>query len=172
MPNADIERFVRKWFVMSVLTGRYSASPETTFDYDIRQIDAQGIQAYADNVKKTFRGILGRNIAPELNTSAASSPHFRLFQAAQVKMNDRGFLSRDITARELVEIKCDVHHLFPRDYLKRRDCPKVSTIKSQTMFLHSPEINIAIGNKEPKIYFTQFLNSAMVDRSCTATLAI
>ena len=38
-----------------------------------------------------------------MNTSASSSPHFRVFQAAQVKLNDRGFLSKDITVRELLE---------------------------------------------------------------------
>lgn len=38
----DIESFVRRWFAMSILTGRYSGSPETTFDLDIRQIDSQG----------------------------------------------------------------------------------------------------------------------------------
>lgn len=30
--------FARRWFAMSVLTGRYSGSPETTIDYDIRQL--------------------------------------------------------------------------------------------------------------------------------------
>lgn len=54
-----------------------------------------------------------------MNTSVASSPYFRLFQAAQIKLNDRGFLSRDITVRELIEVKSDVHHVFPRDYLKK-----------------------------------------------------
>lgn len=159
MPNADIERFVRKWFVMSVLTGRYSASPETTFDYDIRQIDAQGIQAYADNVIKgeLSEAFWDATLPQELNTSAASSPHFRLFQAAQVKMNDRGFLSRDITARELVEIKCDVHHLFPRDYLKKKGLSKGQYNQIANYVLAQSEINIAIGNKEPKIYFTQIL---------------
>lgn len=159
MPNAEIERYVRRWFVMSVLTGRYSASPETTFDYDIRQIDSQGIQAYADNV---IRGELSdafwdATLPQELNTSAASSPHFRLYQAAQVKMNDRGFLSRDITARELVEVKCDVHHIFPRDYLKKRGLSKGQYNQIANYVLAQSEINIAIGNKEPKIYFAQIL---------------
>ncbi len=114
--DADIEHHIRRWFVMSLLTGRYSASPETTIDYDIRQIQAQGIQTHADAI---IRGELsdafwGAALPQELDTSVASSPYFRVFQAAQVKMNDRGFLSRDISVRELVEIKSDVHHIFPR----------------------------------------------------------
>jgi len=48
VPYGDIEHYVRQWFVMSILTGRYSGSPEATFDYDIRQIHSQGIAAYAE----------------------------------------------------------------------------------------------------------------------------
>ena len=43
---ADLERMVRRWFVMSLLTGRYSGNPETTFDFDIRQIESNGLAAY------------------------------------------------------------------------------------------------------------------------------
>lgn len=39
MPAADLERLVRRWYVMSVLRGRYTGSPETAFDLDIRQVE-------------------------------------------------------------------------------------------------------------------------------------
>ena len=42
MASAEIERVVRRWFVMSVLTGRYTGSPETTFGVDVRGVDTQG----------------------------------------------------------------------------------------------------------------------------------
>ncbi|MFW5748046.1 MAG: hypothetical protein ACOCYT_00375 [Chloroflexota bacterium] len=48
--QADIEHCVRRWYVMSVLTGRYSGSPETTIDQDIRQIDEYGIESYVENI--------------------------------------------------------------------------------------------------------------------------
>src|SRR5512134_2456868 len=41
MAADDIERVVRRWFVMSLLTGRYSGNPETPFDSDIRQVEAK-----------------------------------------------------------------------------------------------------------------------------------
>ena len=34
-----IEKYVRRWFVYSILTGRYSDSLESKFDYDSKQID-------------------------------------------------------------------------------------------------------------------------------------
>ena len=50
IPPAEVEGLVRKWFVMSMLTGRYSGNPETAFDFDIRQIEAQGLANYINAV--------------------------------------------------------------------------------------------------------------------------
>lgn len=38
MDAADIERLVRRWFVFSLLTGRYSGSFESQYDQDMRQM--------------------------------------------------------------------------------------------------------------------------------------
>jgi hypothetical protein len=142
---------------MSMLTGRYSGSPETTFDYDIRQVHAQGI--YADTL---IRGELSEAfweaLLPQaMNTSVGSSPEFRVFQAAQVKLNDLGFLSRDITVRELIEVKSDIHHVFPRDYLKKNGHTRGQYNQIANYVVAQSEINIAIGNKEPQVYFGQLL---------------
>lgn len=159
IPLADIERYVRRWFVMSVLTGRYSSSPESAFDYDIRQIHDQGIQAYADGlIKGELSDAFWESALPQaLTTSVASSPYFRLYQAAQIKTNDLGFLSRDITVQDLIEVKSDVHHLFPRDYLKKNGLPRGQYNQIANYVVAQSEINIAIGNKEPKVYFNQLL---------------
>jgi hypothetical protein len=159
IPDADIERYVRRWFVMSVLTGRYSASPESTIDYDIRQIDMQGVYVYADAViqGELSTAFWGTLLPQAMDTSVASSPYFRVFQAAQVKANDHGFLSRDITVRELVEIKSDVHHVFPKDYLKTNALPRGQYNQIANYVVAQSEINIAIGNKEPRVYFAQLV---------------
>ena len=147
LPNADIERFVRRWFVFSVLTGRYSSSPESAFDYDIRQIHLQGIYNYAENViNGELSPAFWESALPQsMNTSVASSPYFRLYQAAQVKLNDLGFLSRDISVRELVEVKSDVHHLFPRAYLKKYGLTRGQYNQIANYVVAQSEINIAIG---------------------------
>jgi hypothetical protein len=140
-----------------VLTGRYSSSPETAFDQDIRQIHIQGISTYGENV------ILGElsdafwdaSLPQAMNTSVASSPYFRLFQAAQIKMGDLGFLSRDISVRELIEVKSDVHHIFPRDYLKKHGMSRGQYNQIANYAVTQSEINIAIANTEPRVYFAE-----------------
>ena len=157
MVDGEIERQVRRWFVMSVLTGRYSASPESQFDLDIRQIHAQGIKSYA---KITLAGTLSdafwtATLPQALDVSAASSPLFRVFMAAQIKLGDKGFLSRDISVRELVEGKSDVHHIFPRDFLKSNGLLRGQYNQVANYVVAQSEINIAIGKKEPKIYLNE-----------------
>jgi len=159
VPKADIERYVRRWFVMSILTGRYSSSPESSFDTDIRRIHEQGIEVYfEDLIKGELSDAFWESALPQsLNTSVASSPYFRLYEAAQVKMKDRGFLSRDITVQDLIEVKSDVHHIFPRAYLKKNSLNRGQYNQIANYVVAQSEINIAIGSKEPKIYFGQLL---------------
>ncbi|MHB1353268.1 MAG: hypothetical protein ACYC5S_00225 [Thiobacillus sp.] len=55
----------------------------------------------------------------QLVTSGTISPYFWVFVAAQVRANDTGLLSKDITVRKLVSHRGDIHHIFPRDLLKK-----------------------------------------------------
>ncbi len=105
---------------MSMLTGRYSGNPETAFDYDIRFIEKQGLDVYVNAViEASLQDSFWSTLLPQqMDTSSGSSPYFLVFQAAQVKLNERGFLSRDITVQALILNHNDVHHIFPRNYLK------------------------------------------------------
>ena len=55
MPPADLEQVVRRWYVMSVLRGRYTGSPETSIDYDIRQIESQGLANYTKSLLSGYK---------------------------------------------------------------------------------------------------------------------
>jgi hypothetical protein len=50
MPQGEIGRLVARWFVMSILTGRYGGSPESIFDYDIKQMSNKPFQHYLQSV--------------------------------------------------------------------------------------------------------------------------
>lgn len=70
-------------------------------------------------------------------------------------MNDRGFLSHDITVTDLIKVKSDAHHIFPREYLKSSALPRGQYNQITNYVVAQSEITIAIGKKEPKVYFTQ-----------------
>jgi hypothetical protein len=155
MPAADIERLVRRWYAMSVLRGRYTGSPETAFDFDIRQIEARGLASYTDAViENELPESFWTGMLPQLmDTSSSNSPYFLTYQAAQVKLGDKGFLSRDITVPDLLMNRSDVHHVYPKKHLKSQGVPRGLYNQIANFVLAQSEINIAIGDDAPEVYF-------------------
>lgn len=153
--SVDIESYVKRWLVYSILTGRYSGSPESAFDFDIKQISQKPFDEY---LKEKEEGELSEafwnaSLPQSLDTSVASSPYFHVFLASQVKANDKGFLSKDILVSDLISLRGDIHHLFPKDYLKRNGLDRSKYNQIANYVYMQPEINIKVGNKPPKDYF-------------------
>ncbi len=153
--SVDIESYVKRWLVFSILTGRYSSSPESSFDFDIKQIAGR---PFDEILKEKEEGELSdafwnAALPQSLDTSVASSPYFHVFLASQVKANDRGFLSRDVLVSDLVSLRGDIHHLFPSDYLKKNGLDRGKYNQIANYVYMQSEINIKVGNKPPKDYF-------------------
>lgn len=159
MPAADLERLVRRWYAMSILRGRYAGNPEGSFDLDIRQVEARGLTAYAESViENELPNSYWSGMLPQLmDTSSGQSPYFLAYQAAQVKLGDKGFLSRDITVLDLLRNRTDVHHVYPRNYLKKQGLARGQYNQIANFVLAQSEINIAIGDKPPEKYFKELV---------------
>jgi hypothetical protein len=154
---ADLERLVRRWYAMSVLRGRYTGSPESAFDFDIRQVDARGLASYvASTIESELPDSFWTGMLPQLmDTSSSTSPYFLAYQAAQAKLGDKGFLSRDISVLDLLLNRSDVHHVYPRNHLKNQGLAKGKYNQVANFVLAQSEINIAIGDKAPEQYFRE-----------------
>ena len=173
-PAPDIERTVRKWLVMSLLTGRYSGSAETTIDADIRRIEEMGPAAYLIELEKAqlASAFWDAALPQALNSSSSNNPQFKVLLAAQVKANDKGFLSRDITVTDLLLNRGDYHHVFPKEYLKGMSLTKGKYNQVANFAVTQTEINIAIGKKAPASTSHSCLNNAKVEGNATAQLTI
>lgn len=90
-----------------------------------------------------------------MDTSSSKSPYFIAYQAAQVKLEDKGFLSRDITVRDLLLNRSDVHHVFPKKYLQTQGLSRGRYNQIANLVLIQSEINIAISDKPPVKYFKE-----------------
>jgi hypothetical protein len=157
MQQGEIGRLVAKWFVFSVLTSRYGGSPESTFDYDIKQMANKPFGEYLESIERAelSDSFWNFGIVQRLDSSVASSPVFHVYQAAQVKGQDKGFLSRDITVADILLYKGDIHHLYPKSYLKSNNKSRGDYNQIANYVLMQQEINIAIGAKSPNIYFKE-----------------
>lgn len=156
-----IETIVRKWLVLSVLTGRYSGSPESMFDYDIKRFNLNEPEEYLKSVELgQLSDAYWDHILPErLNTSVSSSPYFKLYLMAQVHSHDKGFLSKDISIEALIANRGDIHHLFPKKYLQnnghnlRNDYNQIANY-----VMTQSEINIRIKDDAPNVYMKKVLD--------------
>ena len=153
--QADIESYVRRWFVFSILTGRYSGSAESWIDFDIKKINEV---PFAEYLKLQEDGELSdafwnTSLVQSLNTSVSSSPYFNVYLAAQTKNNDKGFLSSDITVGQLIEHRGDIHHIFPKNYLKKAGLGRSQYNQIANYVYMQQEINIQVGDKAPDVYF-------------------
>ncbi len=121
LPADELERLVRRWYVMSILTGRYTGSPESAFDQDIRQMASRGIKQYVAAVIESERPrVSGQGCCPstwihlrcKVRTSSPIWPPRRALAT--------GVPLRDITVRDLLLNRGDKHHIFPRRYLQQQ----------------------------------------------------
>ena len=154
-----IETYVRKWFVYSVITGRYSGSPESMFDFDIKQIENKTFDLYLQEKEdgELSDAFWDVNLVQRLDTSVASSPFFNVFLASQVKDNDRGFLSKEISVNNLIIHRGDIHHIFPKNYLKKAGLTRSKYNQIANYVYMQQEVNIKVGNKAPETYFSEVL---------------
>ena len=149
-----IEKCVQRWFVMSLLTGRYSGSPESQFDSDIKQVSKAGAEKILQSIEEAdlSDAFWNSRLVQELDKATINSPFLNLFFAAQIKAGDKGFLSTDITVSNMIEHRGDVHHLFPKEYLKANGLERGDYNQISNYVYAQSEINIKIGKKSPREY--------------------
>ena len=156
-----IETLVRRWVIMSIITQRYTSSPESQFDLDIRRLNEADdiVQYIKDEEERRLGDTFWDNILVEnFNTSVASSPYWKTFIIAQIKLNNRAFLSKDINVRTLIEGRGDVHHIFPKDYLQKNGKNNRSLYNQIANFaMLQTEVNIQIGKKAPCEYMKSII---------------
>ncbi len=87
-----------------------------------------------------------------LNTSVASSPVFNVFLASQCKQNKLGFLSTGVSVKDMIDNKGDVHHIFPKEYLKSNGMERSEYNQVANYVYTQTEINIKIGKQAPNVY--------------------
>jgi hypothetical protein len=156
IPKNEVKHYVQKWYVLSTLTSRYITSPESVMDRDIRNIHAKGFLPF---FKETEDAVLSDTfwsvgLVQSLETSAINSPYFNTFLAAQVHAGDRALFASSIKVENLITIMGDVHHIFPKEYLKANNITDRSKYNQVANYVFlDPQLNISIGKKAPDEYF-------------------
>lgn len=154
--KTQIKHYVAKWFVMATLTSRYIGSPESQMDFDIKRIREKGFLSFFHeveeaNLSETFWNI---RLVQSLETPVANSPFFNVFLAAQIYFGDNALFSNGTKVGYLITLMGDVHHIFPKQYLRKsgyNDKRQYNQIANFTYL--DTQVNKAISTDAPCVYF-------------------
>lgn len=159
--KTDIKHYVQKWFVLSTLTSRYVTSPETQMDHDLREIAAKGFVRFLQDNEAAYLSDAFWNVrlVQSLETSSISSPYYNTYVAAQNFLGDRSLLSNSSKVYDLIAVTGDVHHIFPKKYLQDNGYNDKNYYNQVANYAYlDTGVNISIGKKEPKQYFSEALS--------------
>ena len=158
IPNAQIKRYVQKWFVLSTLTSRYIGSPESQMDRDMRSIGEKGFlkllsEVEASALSETFWTV---TLPQNLETSSVNSPAFNTFLAAQINQNCNSMLMNGTKIADLITISGDVHHIFPKNYLQKNGIKSKTKYNQVANYIYlDTQVNKAISDEAPVVYFAK-----------------
>lgn len=128
---------------------------------DIKRIKERGFLNYfkeveAANLSDTFWNIA---LVQYLETSAINSPYFNLYLTSQIYAADDSLFTCGSKISYLITIIGDVHHIFPKKYLIKNDIKEKSKYNQIANYTYlDTQVNKAIGDDSPNIYFTKIFN--------------
>jgi len=121
---------IAQWFFMSAITGRYTGSPESAMEFDLRRFDSiETAKEFEQILLQVCQSRLTQDywditLPNELATAAAVSPSMFAYFASLNVLDARVLFSQQKVA-ELMDpatqaprASLERHHLFPKAYLK------------------------------------------------------
>jgi hypothetical protein len=154
MSDSNTQKYIKRWLIMSLLTARYSGTGEYQIDEDIKAISDQGIEEYLNLMEQThlsdsFWSVV---IVNDLITSSTNNRTYNIYLASQINLKVSAFLAKSMTISTLIEQRGDIHHLFPKEYLKQNGYAQKEYNQVANLVYTEQSTNIKIGKKAPKDY--------------------
>lgn len=170
----DVEGFklrnaIARWLFMSLLTGRFTSSPESRMEQDLAELRElktadQFLTRLATVEAATLTDDYWTKTLPlDLATSAGRSPALFGFYAAQTLLGAQALFSQSPVVNLLdppaqgQKKALERHHLFPKQYLKKQGIESVRDINQIANYaLVEWDDNIAISDAPPAQYWGKY----------------
>jgi len=163
LPYKDLEKMIKKWFVFSLITQRYTGSPESVIERDLSLFrdESNFVQKLEEIIKSELTEDYWSITLPQKLISSSTQNHAYLIYLASLVYNDSYVLFSDIKLRDylnpLLKTKkktIDVHHIFPRNYLRKQGIADMKEINQAANLIYIEyKNNIHIRDKSPKEYW-------------------
>lgn len=164
-----LKNAIARWLCMSLLTGRYTTSPESRMEQDLAELrDMTSAEQFLSRLANVEAATLTddywtKTLPLELATSAGRSPALFGFYAAQALLGARALFS-SMPVVDLLDPPAqgqkkplERHHLFPRQYLKGKGIESVRDINQIANYaLVEWDDNIGISDAPPTQYWPKY----------------
>lgn len=166
LPDAEIQQFVKRWLIMSLLTGRYSGSADSKIDEDTSQIKEKGIAVYLNQMEEAHlgEGFWEFSLVSDLESSGTNNNAYNIYLAALCQSQTNAFLAKSMKVSSLIEQRGDIHHLFPKKYLMENGYGQTLYNQVANLVYTEQTTNIKIGKQAPVQYFDR-VKSQLVTNS-------
>ncbi len=171
-----LKNAIARWLFMSLLTGRFTSSPESRMEQDLAELrEMTSAEQFLARLATVETATLTddywtKTLPLDLATSAGRSPALFGFYAAQTLLGARALFS----AMNVVDLldppaqgqkkALERHHLFPRQYLKGQGVESVRDINQIANYaLVEWDDNIAISDAPPSQYWPKYAERFDVD---------
>jgi hypothetical protein len=152
----DVERGLLRWFYIASLRGRYSASPETKLDDDLRAV-ASGtpIDRLMENAIPP--GGSAEVGADELDDAGVRNPLFPMTYAVARRRQAKDWFTGITLGTDVVGDDHDiqVHHVFPKALLKQAGVSRRDRDEIANLAFLAARPNRKISMRPPDAYLTE-----------------
>lgn len=151
----DVEVGLLQWFYVASLRGRYSTSPETAMDEDIKAIRGERPVETLHRNAVTGRAV---EVTPdEFDDAGWRNPLFPMTYAVARKRGAKDWfrgvgLTRDVVGEDN---EIQVHHIFPKALLRERGVSRKDIDEIANLAFLAARPNRQISNRPPEVYLTE-----------------
>lgn len=157
LSQEKIASYLKRWIIMSALTGRYSGSSETITESDLKMIsrDANPINVLDDILDREMNDSFWNGTLPNmLRVQSTQASSWRIFQMSQIYGKDTAWLAKDTSTETVMLEEGNIHHIFPQAYLRKNGFSKGDINQIANYVWVTQPKNLEISDKAPKDYLS------------------
>ena len=157
LSQEKIASYLKRWIIMSALTGRYSGSSETITESDLKMIsrDANPINVLDDILDREMNdSFWNGTLSNMLRVQSTQASSWRIFQMSQIYGKDTAWLAKDTSTETVMLEEGNIHHIFPQAYLRKNGFSKGDINQIANYVWVTQPKNLEISDKAPKDYLS------------------
>ncbi|MGH9315518.1 MAG: GmrSD restriction endonuclease domain-containing protein [Thermoanaerobaculia bacterium] len=152
----NVESGLLRWFYVATLRGRYSTSPETALDEDLKAVGA------SDPIAELMKNVMppGSSLqatADEFDDAGPRNPLFPLTYAAARKNGAKDWFTGVGLATDVVgaDHEVQIHHVFPKALLKEVGVSRKDRDEIANLAFLAAKPNRKISSRPPQLYLAE-----------------